>query len=94
MPFTYLDLHAEDDRILATVSKESKVRSVGTENSRWSRGPFATFAIDGFQGIDVISTDDLVEELLERMTAQQLMERLAYAFSTDDLMTMLRKRTK
>lgn len=94
MGFTYLNLYASDGKITADISCKSTVRSVGTETSRWSRGPFATFALDGFSGIEFIDTNDLVEELMQRMTAQQLMERLAYAFSTDELMTMLRKRTK
>lgn len=90
MGFTYLDLYANNDKITATVSKESHIRSVGTANSRWSAGPFATFAIDGFSGIEFIDTGLLVDELLRRMTAQQLTEYLVYEFSFDELITMLR----
>jgi hypothetical protein len=93
--FTYLDLYVTSDgKVSAKISSESKVRSVGTSSSRWSLGPFATFALDGFSGIDAIGTDELVEELLTRMTAQQLTDYLIYEFSFDELIEMLKKRMK
>lgn len=95
MGFTYLDLYSGDDgKVTADISCKSTVRSVGTETSRWSKGPFATFALDGFTGLSVIDTNSLVKELLTRMTVQQLMGSLAYEFSSDELFEMLRKRTK
>lgn len=94
MGFTYLDLYDSDGKITADISCKSTVRSAGTETSRWSKGPFATFALDGFRGLSVIDTGDLVEELLDRHTVQQLMERLRYAFSTDELLAMLKERMK
>lgn len=95
MPFMYLHLRADKERqIHATVKSqgEMKTHHLGTENSRWSSSPFAVFQLESFDGIECIDTDELVAELRRRMTPKQLMQRIEFQFTSEELLEMVAKR--
>jgi hypothetical protein len=68
--------------------------NLGTENSRNANSPFAVFQIEEFTGLECIKTDDLLNELRNRLTADEIMHRLSHTIPTDTLLAMLRERTE
>lgn len=100
MSFMYLHLrYVESGTVFgsgvrASVETTGDLKSLGTSTSRWSDQPFAVFAIEGFDGLDNISTDDLLARLLERMGAAELQQRLKWKFTTDELIELLRSKIR
>jgi hypothetical protein len=83
--------------LYATVTNDGAVprhRSLGTSSSRMSNSPLGVFQLAGFDGIEAISEDDLIEELLRRTGVDQLMSRLRWKIPEEMLMTMLRERMR
>ncbi len=98
MSFMYIHL-GKDDRsgeIIAVVKTHGDLSqaspSVGAENTRLSRSPFAVFQVDKFVGLENIDTDELVAELQRRMTAAQLMQRIEFQFTSKELLDMVAER--
>jgi hypothetical protein len=77
----------------ATISTNGDLRSLGGENSRMSNNPVGVFQLSGFDGLENISDDDLVKELLRRMGPEKLMERMGWQLDAEQLMIMLAART-
>ncbi|HEV2174237.1 MAG TPA: hypothetical protein VGR71_11755 [Nitrospira sp.] len=95
--FMYLELYVdpEDNHVRAVVTKSGNLRhSVGGENSRMSAGPVAVFAIDGFDGLGVITTEDLLAELLRRETPEWLITMLGHQLSKSALLSELELRMR
>lgn len=91
MGFQYLHLSANTDgEIYAKVATTGP--SLGSETSRSSKGPFAVFQIESFTGLPQINNEDLLNELLKRFTIPQLMKRLEWQLSNDELMELIDKR--
>lgn len=77
----------------ATVRSDGHMpRSIGESNSRWCNSPLAVFQLAGFSGIDVLDDDQLMEELLRRMTPAQIVEHLKHEFTAEQLGAWLAER--
>lgn len=94
MTFMYLMLKNTENGIAVTVVNDGVVpSSLGSANSRWSVGrPFAIYAIDSFDGLEAISTKDLLVEIQQRLSPQELRNRLKWEITTEELLEMLRER--
>lgn len=93
--FMYLELSydEEDHGLRATVKKTGSLhRSVGAENSRPSCGPIAVFAIDGFDGIDVIPDEELLREIIDRFGAARVLELMGAQLPKEVLIAEITKR--
>jgi hypothetical protein len=90
MGFQYLHIHAKADKLTATVTDHGP--SLGGPNSRNSSSPVAVFQIESFSGLENISDDDLIQEILTRFTVAQLMHRLDWKLSNGTLLEMIRER--
>jgi hypothetical protein len=89
--FTYLKLWADDGKICAEVVNSGHLNfsSLGGPNSKTSHQPFAVFEIEKFSGLQAIDADDLLAELLRRMTPEQLAERAGRNIAVEDHMRAL-----
>jgi hypothetical protein len=92
MSFMYLDLRVnKEGKIRARVrpNGELKARSIGTANARMTDSPFAVFQIEEFEGLEVISDQDLLDELLSRHGHEGLCRILALRLSPQELLKRL-----
>jgi hypothetical protein len=94
--FMYLELRydEEDHGLRATIKKTGELRShrsVGTEHSRWN-GVAGIFAIDGFDGLDVISTEELLREIMDRLGPERILELMGAQLPKAVLLKELEKR--
>jgi hypothetical protein len=94
MGFMYLALYWEEDGISADVIKDGELRfrSLGSENSRIGSRPFSVFQIEHFTGLSNINTNDLEREVIRRIGADGLLERLKAEVSDMDLINELGRR--
>jgi len=92
MAFMYLKLWQDREHgIRAEIVNSGQLgfSSLGGPNSKLSDQPFAVFEIGEFSGLRAIEEDDLLEELLRRMTPEQLAERVGYRFTAEDHLAAL-----
>lgn len=100
MAFMYLHLrYAHNERgygsgVRASVRTDGNLRSLGTENSRFTEQPFAVFALSEFDGLENVETGTLIELLLQRMSASDLLKQLKYKLTFDELIELLRSSTR
>ena len=96
MSFMYLELSVDPEDhggIRAAVKKYGKLnRSVGSENSRMTHGPFAVFAIDGFDGLENIDTEELLRELTDRLSAERIIELMGVQLPKEVLLREVERR--
>ena len=93
MAFMYVILYKTRDGISAKVSTDGSLqRSVGSENSQLTHGPFAVFQVHEFTGLENVDTEDLVATLRQRMTVEKLIDHFGYDISNDQLIDMLKRR--
>lgn len=101
MSFMYLHLrYGKDangmfDGVYAKIEAQGKLKfeSLGTQTSRWSNRPLAVFQIMGFDGLENIETNGLLEELYRRFdTPVELAERIKHRFTTAELFEILQAR--
>jgi hypothetical protein len=91
--FMYLEISVHDGKTLAKVVKEGITpRSLGTDTSRNSQQPVAIIAIDDFEGLEVIDTDVLWDELFTRASSKELIRRFQIHLDNQDLIDELRVR--
>ena len=93
--FMYLELRydEEDHGLRAIVKKSGELRrSVGSENGRHYNQALAVFAIDGFDGLSVIPTEELLREIVERLGAEKILELMGAQLPKSVLLAELDKR--
>lgn len=92
MPFMYLHLHASaSGKVHALLQNQGvlKVTSLGGPNSQLSNQPFAVFRIESFDGLENLSDNELVNELLRRFTTKELLQRLQIHLTSKELLELL-----
>jgi len=95
MAFMYLEIWVHSGKTTAKVVKQGITpRSLGTAVTRNSNQPIAVFAIDGFEGLEVIDTNALWDELFTREPTRSLMQRFQLELSDDEITQELRERLK
>lgn len=93
----YLHLRVNSDGgISATVENQGELKfsSLGSENTQYSNAPFAVFQIHEFDGLEVIETEDLKNELIRRVGADSLGGQFVREASTSQIMAELRNRVR
>lgn len=91
------NMHWPGYGICACVTNEAPTHSLGSSNSRYNnpgRGDvFAYFKVDDFDGLENITTEVLVTELLSRTTVEELIEHhLSWKMSNEFLANEVRNR--
>lgn len=94
--FMYLVLDIKDGKLVASIKNDGKFapRSLGTESSQLTHSPVAVFRIEGFDGIDCISDDELIFELHKRFTVTKLLDRMNVYLTDDELMAIMTERLR
>lgn len=96
MSFMYLHIRtAPEGHVVASVKTNGDLKSLGSANTRIGVGtdlPIMVVRIDEFDGIDNIDTDDLFTELFSRLSTKEMMDRVRFTLSDDELVNMLRQR--
>jgi hypothetical protein len=89
--FMYLQLKSVGGKIHATVVPHGMLEyaSLGSRNSRLTDAPFATFQIDAFDRLEVITDNELMQEVFRRFTSKDLLQRLEIHLTARELIDML-----
>jgi hypothetical protein len=89
----YIHLRNTTNGVTASIRNNGTL-SVGSESGRLSRGPFTVIAIDEIDGMENISTPDLIKELQSRLSVQDIMEYFSYQLSDEDIINNLKERLR
>jgi hypothetical protein len=92
MSFMYLHLSTSaSGGIHALVQNQGvlKVTSLGGPNSQLSNQPFAVFRIESFDGLEHLSDNELVDEILRRFTTKELLQKLQIHLTSKELLELL-----
>jgi len=102
LKLSYVTREDEDDirwpgkGVCVSVVNEAPRFSLGGQNSRQGNpgkgDVFAYFKIDDFDGLECIETNVLFDELLTRMTVEELLTRTARQFTDEQLIALLTER--
>jgi hypothetical protein len=93
MTFMYLEIWSHEGKTLAKVVKQGITpRSLGTATTRNSQQPIAIIAIDGFEGLEVVDTEVLWDEIFTRCSTRELQQRFQIQLADQDLIDELRLR--
>jgi hypothetical protein len=100
MSFMYLEIWTKAEsgvscKVSAKVLKDSNWKhGLGTDIYRLSHQPIAIFAIDSFDGLENIDSDELWTELFRRMTTKELAKKFGITLTFDELLAELKLRNR
>jgi hypothetical protein len=92
----YLALDVREDGIFASVKNDGnfKYASLGTANTQLAHAPAAVMRIQAFDGIDCITDEQIIAELMRRFSTKDIIRILGIRLSSEDLLRLLELRLK
>lgn len=92
----YLVLDIKNGKLVASIKNDGRFapRSLGTGSSQLTHSPVAVFRIEGFDGIQCVSDDELIWELQRRFSTTGLIEKMEAHLTNEELMAIMAERLR